>query len=51
MEDEVCTCGHGAAEHENGSGTCQAPACACQTYTEDVDDPATTCEEPVTRAA
>ena len=51
MEDEVCTCGHEAAEHENGSGACGAAACACPAYTEDVDDPATTTEESATKAA
>ena len=51
MEDEICTCGHESVEHENGTGPCEAPACACPAYTEDVDDPATTEEEPVVRAA
>jgi hypothetical protein len=51
MEDEVCTCGHEMTEHENGTGQCEAPACACPAYTEDVDDPATTTEEPSQRAA
>lgn len=41
MEDERCTCGHSAEDHEGGIGPCNSPGCACQAYTEDVDDPAT----------
>jgi hypothetical protein len=40
-EEEVCTCGHAAADHEGESGACHVDGCPCEAYTEDVDDPAT----------